>query len=340
MYEQFYGFREPAFELTSNPRFLFLTAQHREALCHLEYGLSSAKPITVLIGDAGTGKSTLLRAALQSEMCRDVNCVFIDNPTLTRDEFVETLAARFDLGAKAMASKASLLASLETVIRQRYERGEVTALVVDEAQALPREIFEEIRLLANIETPTRKLLPVVLAGQPELAERLNDRSLRQLKQRIALRCELKPLDLPDTAMYIASRIRTAGGDPANIFTRQAVTLIHQHSHGLPRLISVICDNALTSGFALDQRPVDGHIVLEVCQDFDLKAAAEPVPAPQAAPAPVASIAPQPPASQSNASAPAGANGQNGANGQVVKIDDPSIRNRTALVPRSAVLGLR
>jgi len=340
MYEQFYGFREPAFELTSNPRFLFLTAQHREALCHLEYGLSSAKPITVLIGDAGTGKSTLLRAALQSEMCRDVNCVFIDNPTLTRDEFVETLAARFDLGAKAMASKASLLASLETVIRQRYERGEVTALVVDEAQALPREIFEEIRLLANIETPTRKLLPVVLAGQPELAERLNDRSLRQLKQRIALRCELKPLDLPDTAMYIASRIRTAGGDPANIFTRQAVTLIHQHSHGLPRLISVICDNALTSGFALDQRPVDGHIVLEVCQDFDLKAAAEPVPAPQAAPAPVASIAPQPPAIQSNASAPAGANGQNGANGQVVKIDDPSVRNRTALVPRSAVLGLR
>ena len=340
MYEQFYGFREPAFELTSNPRFLFLTAQHREALCNLEYGLSSAKPITVLIGEAGTGKSTLLRAALQSEMCRDVNCVFIDNPTLTRDEFVETLAARFDLGAKAMASKASLLASLETVIRQRYERGEVTALVVDEAQALPREIFEEIRLLANIETPTRKLLPVVLAGQPELAERLNDRSLRQLKQRIALRCELKPLDLPDTAMYIASRIRTAGGDPANIFTRQAVTLIHQHSHGLPRLISVICDNALTSGFALDQRPVDGHIVLEVCHDFDLKAAAEPVPAPQAAPAPLASIAPQPPAIQSNASAPAGANGQNGANGQVVKIDDPSVRNRTALVPRSAVLGLR
>jgi general secretion pathway protein A len=272
MYEQFYGFREPAFELTSNPRFLFLTAQHREALCHLEYGLSSAKPITVLIGEAGTGKSTLLRAALQSEMCRNVNCVFIDNPTLTRDEFVETLAARFDLGAKAMASKASLLTSLETVIRQRYERGEVTALVVDEAQALPREIFEEIRLLANIETPTRKLLPVVLAGQPELAERLNDRGLRQLKQRIALRCELKPLDLPDTAMYIASRIRTAGGDPANIFTRQAVTLIHRHSHGLPRLISVICDNALTSGFALDQRPVDGHVVVEVCQDFDLRAA--------------------------------------------------------------------
>ena len=305
MYESFYGFREPAFELTSNPRFLFLTAQHREALCNLEYGLSSAKPITVLVGEAGTGKSTLLRAALQSELCRHVNCVFIDNPTLTRQEFVETLAARFDLGANAIASKASMLTALEIVIRRRHERGEITALVVDEAQALPREIFEEIRLLANMETPTQKLLPVVLAGQPELAERLNERGLRQLKQRIALRCELKPLDLSDTAAYIASRIRTAGGDPANIFTRQAVTLIHQHSHGLPRLISVICDNALTSGFALDQRPVDGHIVLEVCQDFDLKAAAAELavqrPAPPPAPAAqkpaqpqaVATVAPQP-----------------------------------------------
>jgi general secretion pathway protein A len=273
MYESFYGFREPAFSLTANPRFLFLTAQHREALCHLEYGLASAKPITVLIGEAGTGKSTLLHAALESEMCRDVNCVLINNPTLTRAEFIETLAARFDLGASAVSSKASLLTALETVIRERHARGEITALVIDEAQTLSKEIFEEIRLLANIETPTQKLLPLVLAGQPELAERLNERSLRQLKQRIALRCQLKSLDLPDTAAYIASRIRTAGGDPANIFTREAVTLIHEYSLGLPRTISVICDNALTSGFALDQRPVDGHLVLEICQDFDLKVAA-------------------------------------------------------------------
>jgi general secretion pathway protein A len=273
MYESFYGFREPAFSLTSNPGFLFLTAQHREALCHLEYGLASAKPITVLIGEAGTGKSTLLHAALQSEMCRDVNCVLINNPTLTRAEFIETLAVRFDLGAAAVSSKASLLTALETVIHQRHARGEITALVIDEAQTLSKEIFEEVRLLANIETPMQKLLPLVLAGQPELAERLNERSLRQLKQRIALRCELRPLDLSDTAAYIAARIRTAGGDPANIFTRQAVTLIHEYSHGLPRTISVICDNALTTGFALDQRPVDGHIVLEICQDFDLESAA-------------------------------------------------------------------
>ena len=271
MYERFYGFREAPFELTSNPRFLFFTAQHREALCHLEYGLSSAKPMTVVIGEAGTGKSTLLRAALESDMCRHVRCIMIDNPTLTRAEFFETLAARFDL-AHHDRSKAALLTGLETLVRKRQARREITALVVDEAQALPDEILEEIRLLANLETATNKLLPVVLAGQPELAARLNEPGLRQLKQRIALRCELKPLELPDTAAYIASRIRTAGGDPANIFTREAVTLIHEHSRGLPRVISVICDNALTSGFALDQRPVDGDVVREVCRDFDLEGA--------------------------------------------------------------------
>ena len=273
MYERFYGFREAPFELTSNPRFLFFTAQHREALCNLEYGLSVAKPVTVLIGEAGTGKSTLLRAALASDMCRHVTCVFIDNPMLTRAEFFETLASRFDVGANAQSSKATLLGRIEWIVRSRQSRREITALVVDEAQALPDEILEEIRLLANLETPTSKLLPVVLAGQPELAARLNEPRMRQLKQRIALRCELKPLDLAETAAYIASRIRTAGGDPANIFTREAVTLIHEFSHGLPRTISVMCDNALLSGFALDRRPVDGDIVREVCRDFDLRAPA-------------------------------------------------------------------
>src|SRR5262245_6529532 len=272
MYARYYGFREGPFELTANPKYLFFTAQHREALAHLEYGLSAAKPVTLLIGEAGTGKSTLLRAALASERCRNVKCAIIDNPTLTRAEFFETLAARFGLSFTGDKSKASLLGGLETAIRARQSRKEITALIVDEAQAIPDEILEEIRLLANMETPTSKLLPVVLAGQPELADRLKQPQLRQLKQRIALRCELKPLDLPDTAAYIASRIRTAGGDPANIFTREAVTLIHEYSRGLPRTISVMCDNALTSGFALDQRPVDGDVVREVIRDFDLQAA--------------------------------------------------------------------
>jgi general secretion pathway protein A len=270
MYEKFYGFREPPFELTANPGYLFLTAQHREALSNLEYGLAASKAITVLVGEAGTGKSTLLRAAIASDMCRHVACIHVDNPSLTRAEFFQTVASRLGLRASADRSKAVLLGELESFVRERHARGEVTALVIDEAQAAPDELLEEIRLLANIETPTTKLLPVVLAGQPELAERLNDARLRQLKQRIALRCELKRLDLSETAAYIASRVRTAGGNPAALFTREAVTLIHEHSHGVPRTISVICDNALISGFALEQRPVDGHIVREVCRDFDLR----------------------------------------------------------------------
>jgi type II secretory pathway predicted ATPase ExeA len=305
MYQHYYGFREAPFELTSNPKFLFFTPQYREALVNLEYGLSSAKPLTVLIGEAGTGKSTLLRAALQSDMCRHVTSVVLDNPTLTRTEFVATLALRFELGTGAESSKASLLGGLESVIRRRHARRAVTALVIDEAQALPDEILEEIRLLANLETPTQKLLPVVLAGQPELAERLNQPGLRQLKQRIALRCELEPLDVADTAAYIASRIRTAGGDPANIFTREAVMLIHEYSQGLPRTISVMCDNALISGFALDQRPVDRDIVLEVSRDFDLRAAGAAAAASQK-PSHLALVEPDGPEPGSSAGAPVAA----------------------------------
>ena len=210
MYERFYSLREPPFELTSNPKYLFLTPQHREALSNLEYGLSSAKAVTVLIGEAGTGKTTLLKAALGSDRCRDVQCVYVNNPALTRAEFIETLAQRFELGPEASQSKAVLLAALEDALKERHRRGEITALVVDEAQTLSPELLEEIRLLANIETPSAKLLPLILAGQPELSQRLNEPRLRQLKQRIALRCELKPFELKETAAIL----RAGSGLPA------------------------------------------------------------------------------------------------------------------------------
>ena len=152
MYERFYALRERPFELTPDPRFLFFTPQHREALSNLQYGLMSAKSVTVLIGEAGTGKTTLLRAALDSDACRGVRCVYINNPTLTRAEFVEMLASRFELGSAAAESKTAMLTALERVLRDRRARGETTALVVDEAQSLSAELLEEVRLLANIET--------------------------------------------------------------------------------------------------------------------------------------------------------------------------------------------
>lgn len=270
MYQRFYGLRELPFELTPNPRYLYYTPGHREALSNLQYGLSSAKAVTVLIGEAGTGKTTLLRAALESEPCRKVRCVYLNNPALTRAEFIESLARWFELGPEAAKSKATLLAKLEIVLRDRTASGLTTALVIDEAQSLSAELLEEVRLLANIETSTEKLLPLVLAGQPELSERLNEPGLRQLKQRVALRCEIAPFSLGETAAYIASRIRTAGGEASKLFTREAVMLIHECSRGIPRTISVICDNALLGGMAIGRHPVGREIVLEVTRDFDLR----------------------------------------------------------------------
>jgi general secretion pathway protein A len=269
MYQHFYGLRELPFDLTPDPKYLFLTRQHREALSTLEYGLSSAKGVTVLIGEAGTGKTTLVRAALKSERCHNVSCVYLINPALTRQEFVEVLSLRFGLSSHAGESKAALLEELEPVLRDRRAGGMITALVIDEAQILSGELLEEIRLLANSETATEKLLPLVLAGQPELRDRLNEPSLRQLKQRVTLRCEIVPFDQQETATYIAQRIRTAGGEAARLFTREAVMLIHERSGGIPRTISVICDNALLMGFGLGRRPVDSEVVLEIAHDFDL-----------------------------------------------------------------------
>ncbi len=270
MYQSFYRLSESPFELTSNPRFLFLTPRHREALSNLKYGLSAAKAVTLLLGEAGTGKTSLLRAALESDECRNVRCVFLHNCALTRSEFLEILAREFELGTRASESKATLLGLLESHLRERRAAGQIAALIVDEAQGLSPDLLEEIRLLANIETPNEKLLPLVLAGQPEFATRLNEPDLRQLKQRVALRCEVVPFSLDETAAYVGTRVKVAGGDATRLFTRQAVMLIHERSQGIPRTINVICDNALLSGFALNRPLVDSEIVLEVCKDFDLR----------------------------------------------------------------------
>ena len=267
MYENFYGLSELPFELTANPKFLFLNESQREALSTLQYGLFSAKSLTVLVGEAGTGKSTLIQAALESDRCQNVRAVYLNNPTLGPDDFIRLLAHKLDLGSEAGASKPVLLERLEVLLAERHAAGQTTALIVDEAQRLSVETLEEIRLLANIETRSAKLLPLVLAGQPELGERLEQPNLRQLKQRVTLRAHLKPFALSDTAAYIASRITTAGGQPTLMFTLDAVKLIHQYSGGIPRTISVICDNALLNGMAVGRPRVDRACVLEVARDL-------------------------------------------------------------------------
>ena len=268
MYEAYFGLDERPFELTPNPRFLYMTAPHREALTTLEYGLSERTGIAVLIGEAGTGKTTLVHAALHSQNTRQSLAVYLNNPSLTRDEFVEFLAAGFGLSADAARSKTRCLYELTEVLAKRHQARHMSALVIDEAQCLPDVLLEEIRLLANIESASEKLLSIILAGQPELADRLNQTSLRQLKQRVGLRCALRPLRHDETTAYIAARIGVAGGKTERIFTREAIDTVHECAGGIPRTISVICDNALVTAFALDRRPVDTDVVLEVCRDFD------------------------------------------------------------------------
>jgi general secretion pathway protein A len=273
MYEKFYGLRERPFDLTPNPAYLFMTPKHREALATLQYGLSERKGFTVVIGEAGTGKTTLVNAALQAQrgnrpLGRD--CVaYLNNPTLSPAEFIAYLAPALGLSREAANSKASFLIELNKSVTDRHQSGGLTALIVDEAQNLPDNLLEEIRLLANVETGADKLLQIVLTGQPELADRLNQVSLRQLKQRIALRCVLNPLDKTETGAYVAARIWIASGSDLTLFTEEAIDMIYEASRGIPRTISVICDNSLVAGFALGERPIGRDTVLEVCNDFDL-----------------------------------------------------------------------
>jgi general secretion pathway protein A len=269
MYEKFFGLRERPFELTPNPRFLYLTPKHREALSNLQYGIAGRKGITLLVGEAGTGKTTLVRAAIDAVSSDTVQCVYVSNPVLTRDEFYEYLAPRLGLTTKAGDSKAHFLSELEQSLLAHQRAGRTIALIIDEAQSLPHELMEEVRLLANFETAEQKLLQVVLAGQPELADRLDDEGLRQLKQRIALRCDLLPLDVRETAAYISGRIAIAGGQANRILTREAIQTIHQYSGGIPRTVSVICDNAMVTAFASATTPIGASIVLDVCRDFRL-----------------------------------------------------------------------
>lgn len=298
MYTTFFGLAELPFELSPNPKYLLLTPRHREALANLQYGISASKSLTLLTGEAGTGKTTLVHAALGSELCRGASIVHLANPMLTRDEFVEFLARAFDLSASAARSKSAMLTELEHELRRRQDRGVTTALVIDEAQCLSRELLEEVRLLSNIETPGQKLLPLVLAGQPEFADRLNLPSLVQLKQRVALRCTLGLLDATETAAYVTGRLKIAGANGRVIFTSDALEVIHARSGGVPRTISVICDNAMVGGFAAGSPTIGADMIREVCDDFDLRvpqrpddvknrAVAAPAPAPARVPVRVA-----------------------------------------------------
>ncbi|MGD9902413.1 MAG: ExeA family protein [Vicinamibacterales bacterium] len=274
MYRDYYGLTERPFDLTPDPRYLYLTRMHREALAAVQYAITARRGIALVVGEAGTGKTTILRAALRALKGQRIRHTSLNNPTLTRDEFLQFLTRAYGLRAETSGSKVDVLAALTAKLGRYHAARTAAVLVVDEAQSLPYDLLEEIRLLANIETSAAKLLQVVLVGQPELGERLNEASLRQLKQRVAIRVQLAPLDLRDTSSFIAGRLRVAGGQPAAIFTPRAVEAIYSFSGGIPRTINVVCDNALLAGFATDARPIGPEVIEEVARDLDLSARVE------------------------------------------------------------------
>src|SRR4029079_1491847 len=251
--------------------FLLLTQTHLEALSNLEYGAATMRGVTLLIGDAGTGKTTVLRKAFVTpdQTDRPITCALVENPALTRYEFFQIIGESFGIDPAVARNKTRFLGELRNSLLAKRAAGENCVVVIDEAQSLPMELFEEVRLLGNMESAPERLLAFVLAGQPELASRLALPALRPLKQRIGLRHTLAPLTQDETAAYIARRIKFAGGDPARLFSREAVAAIYAVSRGLPRTISVVCDNALLNAFALGRQRVDRQTGEAVAADFEL-----------------------------------------------------------------------
>lgn len=267
MYQQFYKLKEMPFALTPDPRFMYFTPSHIEAMANLRYGIESGKGLIAVTGEVGTGKTTILRWMMR-RLDSMVLVAYIFNPRLSVPEFYQHLAAL--LGCENWQNKSELLMTLGRKLESRHNRGLRTVLIVDEAQGLSISVLEEIRLLLNFETDTVKQLQVVLSGQPELRDVLRDSRLRQLKQRIALRCDISPLpDVEQTARYITSRLLVAGAERTDIFTPAAVDYIYRCSGGIPRQINNLCDNALLAGFAASEQTIGTKIIEEVAQTFDL-----------------------------------------------------------------------
>jgi general secretion pathway protein A len=268
MYNVFFGFDESPFNLSPDPTFLYRSPQHEEALANLIYGVESRKGFIVLSGEVGTGKTTMLECLRDHLSQQSIPFSFICNTKLTPDQFFEMIA--YDLELKCAAdSKTQVLVSLQQFLLQEATRGNTTALIVDEAHDLSWDVLEEIRMLGNLENRTGKLLQVVLAGQPELDRKLDAPNLRQLKQRVVLRYELRAFSEDETVGYIRTRLAKAGLDEQAVFSPQILSAIHCCTQGIPRVINIMCDNLLLTAFALEQKIVTQKMLDEVAADMRL-----------------------------------------------------------------------
>jgi len=267
VYAEFYGLKELPFALTPDPRFIYFTPSHTEVMANLHYGIESGKGLVVVTGEVGTGKTTILRWMMQ-RLDRTVLVAYIFNPRLSVPEFYQHVATLLDV--QKWETKSELLIELGRKLEERHSRGLRTVLIIDEAQGLSPHVLEEIRLLSNFESDTAKHLQIVLTGQPELRDVLNNPDLRQLKQRIALRCVIKPLpNVEETDRYITSRLLVAGAENTDVFSPEAVDYIYRCSAGIPRNVNNLCDNALLAGYAAGEATIRRDVIEEVAETFDM-----------------------------------------------------------------------
>jgi len=268
MFENFFGLREDPFSVNPDPRYLFQTKNTQEALACLTYAVQRRKGFVLLTGEVGTGKTTLLNKLLDWLHGEQLATAFIFNPRLDANQFLEFAMADFGIDTDSQ-TKSQVLLRLNQWLLERYRMSETAMLIVDEAQNLSLEVLEEIRLLTNLETSTEKLLQIVLSGQPELEHMLKQPQLRQLLQRIVLRCKTYPLTLEQTRGYIAERLHIAGANNEPIFTPEAIELVYRYSQGIPRLINLLCEHALITSFAETQKSISASTIAAVAHEFEL-----------------------------------------------------------------------
>jgi general secretion pathway protein A len=269
MYNAFFGFSEAPFNLSPDPAFFYRSEQHEEALANLVYGVQARKGFIVLTGEVGTGKTTMLECLRDYLESQYIEFAFIFNSRINTEQFFEMIAYDLDLPCER-TSKTEVLFALNQLLVEQAQEGRTVVLIVDEAHNLEWEVLEEIRLLGNLENRSGKLLQIILAGQPEFDRKLDAPNLRQLKQRVVLRCGLEPFTLRDATEYIQARLDKAGMPKQTVFSEEMIADIHLRSRGIPRLINAICDNLLLTAFAAEQRVCTREMLDEVCHDMRLE----------------------------------------------------------------------
>jgi general secretion pathway protein A len=280
MYKDFFGLKENPFSVSPDPRYLFLTKEVEETLSSLVYGIQTRKGITTLTGEVGTGKTTLVNRVLDCLRERGTKTAFLFNSRINSSQLFDFILAEFEIPCESR-SKSQQLMRLNQWLLEQFAAGETAVVIVDEAQNLTFPVLEEIRLLTNLETSTEKLLQIVLSGQPELEEKLNLPQLRQLRQRIMLRCKTVALKEEQTRDYVHERLKIAGAAENGqlIFSPEAIETVHLYSLGIPRVVNLLCEHALINAYVEEQRPIQREIIEDVAREFELDQV-EPIASPE------------------------------------------------------------